>query len=199
MLGGAVTVCAFVAGSPVPLLDWFDLGVHEAAHLVAAFLPEIVMFMAGSFAQIAFPLAMAWYFGLRHRDSPAAGFFLIWAGASAWDVSVYAGDAVTRALPLVGGGEHDWFHILSHYDALHLTDQIAAGIRSGGLLLAGVGFTVIVLGLVRRAPAAALGPRVVREATMAPLSSARPAGRVEVDPWLAASQLPFHHEDRRSA
>ena len=94
---------AFVASSPVPLFDWFDLGVHEAGHLVAAPLSEIAMFMAGSFAQIAFPLAMAWYFGIRRRDRDAGGFCLAWAGASAWDVSVYAGDAVTQSLPLVGG------------------------------------------------------------------------------------------------
>src|SRR3989304_10221754 len=95
---------AFGAGSPVPLFDWFDLGVHEAGHLVAAPFGEITMFIGGSFAQIAFPLVMAWYFGIRRRDRAAGGFCLAWAGASAWDVSVYAGDAVAQSLPLVGGG-----------------------------------------------------------------------------------------------
>src|SRR5512145_677943 len=99
---------AFALARPVPLLDGFDLAVHEAGHLLAAFLPEVAMFAAGSFAQIAFPLFMAAYFGLRRRDAAAAGFCLVWAGASAWDVSVYAADAVSQSLPLVGGGQHDW-------------------------------------------------------------------------------------------
>lgn len=199
VLGGVVTWFAFVAATPVPLLDWFDLGVHEAGHLVAIWLPEIVMFMAGSFAQIAFPLVMAGYFGWRQGDVPAAGFFLIWAGASAWDVSVYAGDAVARALPLVGGGEHDWFTILSHYDALHLTDQVSAGIRNGGLLLAIAGFAVILIGAFRRDPVGNRPSLVVREAVpLAPASNRSTASPME-DPWVAAARLPFHHEDRRSA
>jgi hypothetical protein len=171
---------AFGAHSPVPVLDGFDLGVHETGHLLAAPLPEIVMFMAGSFAQVAFPLAMAWYFGLVRRDPAAGGFCLVWAGTSAWDVSVYAGDAVVQQLPLVGGGQHDWAFILGHFDALHLTAAISRGIEIGGALLALAGLIVIALVL---APAPALE------------RGAEPMVRdPEADPWMAAGRLPFRHE-----
>lgn len=188
-LGAAVTWFAFVAHTPVPLLDWFDLGVHEAGHLVAAWLPEIVMFVAGSFAQVAFPLAMAIYFGWRHDDLPAAGFLLIWAGASAWDVSVYAADAVDQALPLVGGGQHDWAFILAHFDALHLTERVAWGIEFFGLVLAIAGFAMIA---VHCLPRAVTAPAITRaRPPVAPVAGD--------DPWLAAAHLPFRHEERRSA
>ena len=176
---------AFGAGSPVPLFDWFDLGVHEAGHLLTAPLPEIVMFMAGSFAQIAFPLTMAWYFGIRRRDQAAGGFCLVWAGTSAWDVSVYAADAVVQQLPLVGGGQHDWAYILGQFDALHLTGRIAEGIEVAGAALCVAGLGVIAAELaasLRRRPAPMAGPE------------ARPAAALVEDRWVAAASLPFRHE-----
>jgi hypothetical protein len=183
LLSGVVAWFAFGAERPVPLLDWFDLAIHETGHLVAAPLPEVAMFAAGSVAQVAFPIAMALYFGLRRRDPAAVGFCLVWAGASAWDVSVYAADAIRQSLPLVGGGQHDWAWLLGHFGALDRTYQVAGIIESVGGLMAAAGFGAIALALVpvRRPVATPVVP--VRYHT-------RPAG----DPWLAASRLPFRHE-----
>jgi hypothetical protein len=185
---GAIAYFAFGRHQEVPLLDWFDLGIHEAGHLLGAWLPEIAMFIAGSFAQVAFPLVMAAYFGVRRRDPAAAGLCLVWAGASAWDVSVYAGDAIAQRLPLVGGGQHDWAYILQHFDAIHLTSRIASGIEMGGMALAFAGFTLITwavpVGLSLRSPVPVAAPRRVV------------AGGA--DPWVVASQLPFHHGKGRA-
>lgn len=177
---------AFVARSPVPLFDWFDLGVHEAGHLLAAPLPEIAMFLAGSFAQVAFPLAMAWYFALRRRDRAAGAFCLVWAGSSLWDVSVYAADAVAQRLPLVGGGQHDWAFILRHFDALHLTERVAAALDTAGAALAVAGLAGIVTVLVLD----------LRSAPVASRHRVEPATALAAveDPWAAAARLPFRHE-----
>jgi hypothetical protein len=145
----AIAYIAFVANRPVPILDWFDLGIHEAGHLIAAPLPELYMFMAGSFAQVAFPLGMAFYFGVRRRDAASGGFCLAWAGTSAWDVSVYVADAPVQALPLVGGGQHDWAHILGHYDAIARADEIAGWVESAGAGLAFLGIAVALLAIAR--------------------------------------------------
>jgi hypothetical protein len=179
---------AFGAHAPVPLLDWFDLGVHETGHLLAFPLPEIVMFMAGSFAQVAFPLAMAWYFSLHRRDPAAGGFCLVWAGTSAWDVSVYAADAISQQLPLIGGGQHDWTFILGHFDALHLTAGVARGIEFGGASLSVIGLIVIALALVPQ-----------RSARRVPAAMVRVPAPVEADPWLHASRLSFRHEEAGEA
>ncbi len=194
-LGLVVAWFAFVARKPVPILDWFDLAVHETGHMLAAPLPRIAMFMAGSFAQIAVPLALAWYFGWRRRDLVGGGFCLVWAGASAWDVSVYAGDAIRQALPLVGGGQHDWAFILGYYDALHLTYPIARGIFIGGAVLAVAGLMTIVAGALW--PEFRAGEPVVRMRSE-PLTD--PSEESE-DPWLEAAKLPFRYEadERKSA
>lgn len=182
LVSGAVAWFAFGAARPVPLLDGFDLAVHEAGHLLAAFLPMVAIAAAGSVAQVVFPLAMAAYFGIRHRDAAASGFCLVWAGASAWDVSVYAADAVSQSLPRVGGGLHDWTYLLGHFGVLDRTAEIAGMIESAGGLLAAAGFGVIALALVpgRRRLTTPQVPVRVRTSPAA-------------DPWLAASQLPFRH------
>ena len=186
VISSVIAYFAYGIHHEVPVLDWFDLGIHEAGHLLGAWLPQIAMFMAGSFAQIAFPLAMAAYFGLRRRDPAAAGLCLVWAGASAWDVSVYAADAVSQRLPLVGAGQHDWAYILGHFDALHLTARIASDIESGGMAFTFAGFSLLIwavpAGLKLRSPV----PVVHRTS----LGGA--------DPWVAASQLPFRHQGRRA-
>lgn len=170
-----ITVVSFGLGREVPLLDLFDLGIHELGHLVAAPLPTLAMFLAGSVAQVAFPLAMAAYFGFGRKDLAAAGFCAAWAGTSARDVSVYAGDAVAQRLPLIGG-EHDWAYILGPrgFDALHMTDSVAGWIESAGAAMALGGLILVALAVYRSASATQVEGRVV--------SYPVPAGR-RPDPW----------------
>lgn len=177
---------AFVADTPVPLLDWFDLGIHETGHLLATFLPTMAMFIAGSLAQVALPLGLAWYFGWWRRDAAGAGFCLAWAGSSMWDVSVYIADAPVQALPLIGG-QHDWAYLLgpNGWDSLHLADEIARFVEFTGGVMAASGITICLW-------SAWLGWRG-GEAEPARVESVTSASRGS-DPWKAASELPFHYQ-----
>jgi hypothetical protein len=189
-LAGLVGWVAFIADRPVPLLDWFDLAIHETGHLLAFPLPRLVMFMAGSFLQIAFPAAMATYFIWKRKDLPAGGFCLAWAGTSAWDVSVYVADAPVQALPLIGGGEHDWAYILGHFNAIGRAKEIAGFIETLGAIAVLAGIFVALLSLAatpqrarpERTRPAGPAEAKVREPREWP---ADPAG----DPW-AAEQIP---------
>jgi hypothetical protein len=182
---------AFILREPVPLLDWFDLGIHELGHLIAAPLPELVMFMAGSFAQVAFPLAMAAYFFFGRRDWAACGFCLAWTGTSAWDVSVYMADASSQSLPLIGGGTHDWAYILGHYNAIDQAGTIAGIVEKTGLMLVLVGIALCLLPLAlapRKAGPGVASPRrrayVVPPPSVERRSMPRPDDPTG-DPWLA--------------
>lgn len=188
--------CAFVADRPVPILDWFDLGIHEVGHLVAFPLPELLMFMAGSFAQIAFPAAMAAYFMWVRRDPASGGFCLAWAGTSAWDVAVYVADAPFQALPLVGGGRHDWAFILGHFDAVDQAGRVAGWIETTGavMVLAGMAAALLstALPLRQAAPSpvrrGSLPVREVRDHGEASPGSGGPgAGRLPAPPPGAVS------------
>ena len=174
-LSAAIGWRAFIANEPVPILDWFDLAVHETGHLVTAFMPDLVMFLAGSVAQVAFPLAMAVYFGYRRNERPAAAFCLAWAGTSMWDVSVYVADAPVQALPLVGGGIHDWAWILGHFDAIDRAADVAGFVEVSGAVLV---LTAIVVALW---PEARGDPAPVRAAVY-PIRRVRPVA-VPGDPW----------------
>jgi hypothetical protein len=188
IIGAAITFVAFGTSRPVPMLDWFDLGVHEVAHLLAMPLPDMAMFMAGSVAQVAFPVAMAIYFYAARGDRAAAGFCMAWAGTSAWDVSVYIADAPAQALPLLGGGTHDWAAILGPegFNAMARSGVVASSVKWAGLGLAIVGVLVSLWPALRYA----VGPRL-RWARRPSLQIVVPAlSDPAGDPWRAGPILP---------
>jgi hypothetical protein len=85
----------FVLNRRVPVLSAFDLGIHEFGHLVMSPAPEVVMFLAGSAAQLIFPLGIAigfWYFQRHHI---ALALCCAWAAESAVDVAIYIAESHT--------------------------------------------------------------------------------------------------------
>jgi len=122
----------------VPILSSFDLGVHEFGHLLTMWAPELVVWPAGSFLQVAAPLGLAAYF-LYRRDRFAVVLMVAWAAESLHNVSVYIGDAQAMVLPLFGddgsGAGHDWHNILGRLDLLESTDAIARLAQLGSVLL----------------------------------------------------------------
>jgi hypothetical protein len=215
----AISVFAFILRSEVPVFDWVDLGVHELGHMLVMAGPRMLHFLAGSAAQVAVPTALAIYFLWKQKDLAGAGFCLAWAGTSMWDVSVYIADAPVQALPLIGGGTHDWGYLLGPqgWDAMGQADSIAGFLDVLGMATAALGIGVAVWPAVRHATGrsgsieivALPTERAVREplngvapdpigATPAAAFPSAPALAPDeergADPWLAASQLPFFHE-----
>ena len=185
-VSAAIGWVAFGAGWSVPILDQFDLGVHEVGHLLTRSLPDRVMFLAGSAAQVAVPLGLGAYFLWKRREWASAGFCTAWAATSVRDVSVYIADAPRQALPLVGGGTHDWAWLLGPhgFNCIGQAGAIARGVEIGGLVLAVVGTALCLWPLAR-----ARLPRRRDWAELAAIRSrALPSGfDPSGDPWLAAS------------
>lgn len=131
----------FVQQRKVPLLGGVDLGFHELGHMLTYIFPDIISALMGSVFQVAIPLGLAAYFGLRRRDLLAAGLCLAWAGTSAVDVSVYIADAPFQRLPLIGGS-HDWAYLLgpAAFDNMGGAASIAGNVKAVGafLILAGI-------------------------------------------------------------
>jgi hypothetical protein len=141
--GGALGVVllfgffAFVQERRVPLLGWFDLGIHELGHFVCYPLPvpEIVTAGAGSTLQVAVPLGLGIVFLVR-RSFLEAAVCWGWAATSAQDASVYVADAPYERLQLIGG-THDWAFVLGpeHLYRLDRAGAYADIVRRGGSLL----------------------------------------------------------------
>lgn len=140
----------FTGDHRVPLLAWIDLGIHESGHIFTLWLSRPANFMAGTVAQILVPLAMAAYFAARRRDVLGTALCLAWAGTSAGSAAVYIADAPTEALPLVGGGEHDWAYLLGPevFDAIDRAGAVGSAVNTAGVLLVIAGTALCLVGPV---------------------------------------------------
>ncbi|MDQ3950850.1 MAG: hypothetical protein M3282_10945 [Gemmatimonadota bacterium] len=110
------------------ILDAVDLAIHETGHLVFAPFGEFLGFLGGTVFQLGLPAAFVVYFWQR-ADRHAASVALWWVAQNCWNVSVYVRDARAQALPLVGGGEHDWAYLLGRLGWLQYDQALALDIR----------------------------------------------------------------------
>jgi hypothetical protein len=139
---------AFVRDSSVPILSLIDLAFHEFGHFVTYVFPQPVTAVMGSVSQVAFPLAIAGYFGFKRGDWLGAGLCTAWAGTSAQNVSVYIADAPYEELDLIGG-EHDWAYLLGSevWNRLDDAKAIADVVHGFGLILVFVSVATCIAGM----------------------------------------------------
>ncbi|NUO95575.1 MAG: hypothetical protein HOQ14_13910 [Gemmatimonadaceae bacterium] len=122
------------AGRGTPVLDGVDLAIHETGHLVFGPFGEFIGFAGGTLFQLIMPALFAGYFW-RRGDRHAASVALWWVGQNCGHIATYVADARAQELPLVGGGEHDWFYLLSATGHLPQDVAIARAIRAAGMVL----------------------------------------------------------------
>jgi hypothetical protein len=116
------------------LLDFINLPFHEFGHLFFGIFGETVGIWGGTIMQLLIPLGLFINFFLR-KDTAGVAFCSFWFGENLLNIASYVGDARTMALPLVGGGEHDWNIILMDLDMLKYDTTIAGIVRTFGWLI----------------------------------------------------------------
>ncbi len=105
-------------------IDHVNLVFHEAGHIVLTPFGETMHFLGGTIGQLFFPAAVAVQFW--RQDMPfEAGIGGVWFAESLMYAAHYMADAQARALPLVGGGVHDWYFLFSRWGVLERTESIA--------------------------------------------------------------------------
>src|SRR5262249_46127890 len=110
-------------------LHSISLPFHEAGHVLLAPLGDLMTAAGGSLGQVLVPIVCLVAF-LR-TDLFGAAVMCWWAGENLLDVAVYANDARSLQLVLLGGRTgaevegHDWEHILQTLGMLHRDHQIA--------------------------------------------------------------------------
>ncbi|NBC18510.1 MAG: hypothetical protein GVY18_14480 [Bacteroidetes bacterium] len=120
------------------MLDSLTLVVHEAGHFVFRFFGRFLMFAGGTILQLLLPLVLVWHFYVHdYRFGVQCG--LLWFGQSCVDVSIYAGDAQQRILPLLGDNldGHDWHNMLGMLGLLDAAPVISGVFYGVGLLAFG--------------------------------------------------------------
>lgn len=106
------------AALPTCFLDLVNLAFHESGHLFLAPFGQTMHFLGGTLGQLAVPVGLAFYFLLAKRQPFAAAVCAWWAGENLVNISVYMADARDLALPLVGGGDHDWNNLFYTFGLL---------------------------------------------------------------------------------
>ncbi len=113
------------------LLDHANLLFHEAGHPIIGLFSQRLEPYGGTIGQLVFPVALAVSFWRKGQALPFAAA-LIWFFENWLNIAHYMADARALQLPLVGGGDHDWNTILSHWRLLAHDTQIAGVVKTSG-------------------------------------------------------------------
>lgn len=129
----AVVLVLLVAGDPgwTPILDSANLAFHEAGHHIYGIFGNTAELYGGLLGQLSFPIIGAAVFFWR-REPAAVATLGVWGFQNLFSIARYMADARARALPLVGGTEHDFAHIFTRWGVLHRDVEIAATTRTIG-------------------------------------------------------------------
>lgn len=122
-----------------PIIDSFNLAIHEAGHLLFSPFGRFMHIAGGSIFQVLVPAIFAIYF-YRRGDKYAFFIILFLVGESLINVSIYAADAVRMELPLLGGDPagHDWHNMLESLGLLNQTPLVAGLLRTtAGIIIVG--------------------------------------------------------------
>ncbi len=117
-------------------IDNVNLIFHEAGHIIFGFFGETIHMLGGTIMQILVPLIFCSYF-YKKGDIFSYSLLLFWLGQNFLNISVYASDAIKMELPLLGGDNvnHDWNSLLSLFNILKYTDQVAATFYIIGIII----------------------------------------------------------------
>jgi hypothetical protein len=135
----------------VPVLDHVNLAFHESGHLLFRLFGDTASLYGGTLMQFVFPSITAAHFAQRGQTLSSAAC-AVWFCENLRYMALYMADARAQILPLVGGGEHDWYNILSRWDALE-SDTRLAGFFSFLCWAGIVAIWVVLWRMVRRAQA----------------------------------------------
>ena len=130
-------------------LDFVNLAFHEAGHLVFSFLGTTVHYLGGTLGQLLVPGLLLFHFLFRQQQPLGAAFCLWWFGQNLINISVYMADARELALPLVGGGDHDWNELFFRFGLLgqDSVQRVSGATRLLGvaIMLAGLAWFVLLV------------------------------------------------------
>ena len=136
------TVQLGLLGGTWCFLDYVNLPFHEAGHLFFAPFGSTLHYLGGTLGQLAVPLLLVGYFLLTRHEPFAGAVCFWWFGQNFINISIYMNDARELALPLVGGGDHDWNELFFRF---HMLD--AGSVRRTANLTHGLGVVLMLAGL----------------------------------------------------
>lgn len=101
-------------------IDYINLLIHEGGHGIFRLFGKFVYTLGGTITQILIPSMFVIYYMLSKKKF-LTQLFMVWLGENLLNISVYAADAQSQKLPLIGGRKvyHDWTYLLSKLGILN--------------------------------------------------------------------------------
>ncbi len=124
-------------------VDFVNLAFHEAGHLFFGFAGKTIRYLGGTLGQLLVPGLLCGYFLIKERQPFAASVCAWWWGQNLITIAIYMADARSLALPLVGGGDHDWNELFYRFGLLS-----EPAVHRVSTLTHLLGVLVMILGLV---------------------------------------------------
>lgn len=130
LLGTALLLGIYLGSTDgwIPILDSLNLVFHEAGHPLFSPFGETLHILGGTLVQLLVPALVAgscWY----KRQALGTGLSGVWFFQNGFNIARYMADAREQALPLVGGGEHDWGTLFAQWGVLHRDLAYASTLR----------------------------------------------------------------------
>jgi hypothetical protein len=114
-----VVFLIFNKGEFILLLDHFNLLIHEAGHGIFSLFGKFIYTLGGTIMQILMASIFIFYFYIN-KQKVGIQVSVLYLGQNLMNISVYAADARSRLLPLLGGNKvyHDWHYLLREANML---------------------------------------------------------------------------------
>ncbi|HJW08886.1 MAG TPA: hypothetical protein VJ483_04580 [Holophagaceae bacterium] len=112
----------------VMFLDGVNLAFHEVGHPIFSIFGDTLHILGGTLGQLMIPLVVAGAFW-KQRQPLGLSIAGVWFFENFLNIARYMADARAQLLPLVGGGEHDWFELFLKWGCLRQDTSIAAKVR----------------------------------------------------------------------
>ena len=125
----------FNQGEFILLLDHFNLLIHEGGHGIFRVFGKFIYTLGGSIMQTLIPLLFILYF-VVNRQKVGIQISILFLAGNLMNVGVYASDARSRLLPLLGGNKvyHDWHWLLREVNMLQYDHLIGTLLYVAGIL-----------------------------------------------------------------
>lgn len=123
-------------------IDYINVLIHEGGHGIFKIFGRFIYTLGGTLMQIIIPSMFVIYYWIKRKKFGTQIFF-VWLGENLMNISVYAADARTQKLPLLGGNKvyHDWTWLLSQTGLLEQDQTV-------GNIFYGTGILIFIIALI---------------------------------------------------
>jgi hypothetical protein len=143
-------------------LYFIQFGIHEVAHIVFSFLPQVFVAAAGSVSEVMFTLLIV-VAAFRAKSYMAGVFGLLWVMLAMKSMGNYMADSIAMAMPLIGPSpdpHHDWNYVFKQLGLLDASVGIGTLVQIIGAIIGAIGLAIGLLVIINRLRAPSVQPTV---------------------------------------